>query len=372
MIVGDRLGDVLQQHGLAGARRRDDQRALALALRRDDVDHPRRLVLDRRIERVERQLLVRIERRQIVEIDAVADDVGIVEIDADQLGQREIALAVLGRADLAFDRVAGAQAEFADLVGRDIDVVGAGEIIGLGRAQEAEAVRQHLDRALAHDLLAILGLDLEDREHQVLLAQRRGALDASSSAISTSSAGIFFFKSLRCMEDSLGRFGMRSAAPDGRSAGKAARDGRLGERAPAIGAVDRPTSSQAPRTRQVSGCAGSRSEQACTITRIDDRSPRAIPGTSLISRSALPVSGPLAPRQLLAHSRSSSRDSRTGRARAAAWRGTSPRAKNRAVDRPSSSPRIQTTIIAGVMMILRSLRSRSIHCRLLGRARRRS
>ena len=46
MVVGDRLGDVLQQHGLAGARRRDDQRALALALRRDDVDDPRRLVLD--------------------------------------------------------------------------------------------------------------------------------------------------------------------------------------------------------------------------------------------------------------------------------------------------------------------------------------
>src|SRR3546814_1154174 len=37
MIVGDRLGDVLEQHGLAGARRRDDQRALALALRADEV-----------------------------------------------------------------------------------------------------------------------------------------------------------------------------------------------------------------------------------------------------------------------------------------------------------------------------------------------
>ena len=129
------------------ARRGDDQRALALALRRDDVDHARRLVLDRRIERVERQLLVGIERRQVVEIDAVADGLGIVEIDRTELGQREIALAFLGAADLAFDRVAGAQAEFADLVRRDIDVVGAGEIIGLGRAQEAEAVVQHFDRA---------------------------------------------------------------------------------------------------------------------------------------------------------------------------------------------------------------------------------
>ena len=41
MVGGDRLRDVLQQHRLAGARRRDDQRALAFADRRDDVDDPR-------------------------------------------------------------------------------------------------------------------------------------------------------------------------------------------------------------------------------------------------------------------------------------------------------------------------------------------
>src|SRR3546814_7954433 len=35
MIVADGMGDVLQQHRLAGARRRHDQGALALALRGD-------------------------------------------------------------------------------------------------------------------------------------------------------------------------------------------------------------------------------------------------------------------------------------------------------------------------------------------------
>src|SRR3546814_9017281 len=99
MIVGDRLGDILQQHRLADARRRDDQRALTLALRTDKVDDPRRLVLDRRVDRVERQLLVGIERGEIVEIDAVSDDLGVVEIDADQLGQGDITLAVLGRSE---------------------------------------------------------------------------------------------------------------------------------------------------------------------------------------------------------------------------------------------------------------------------------
>src|SRR3546814_4471240 len=61
VVVGDRFGDVLQQHRLAGARRCDDQRALALALRADEVDHARRLVLDRRIDGIERELLVRSE-----------------------------------------------------------------------------------------------------------------------------------------------------------------------------------------------------------------------------------------------------------------------------------------------------------------------
>jgi hypothetical protein len=42
-VIGrDRVRDVLQQHGLAGARRRDDERALAFADRRDDVDDARR------------------------------------------------------------------------------------------------------------------------------------------------------------------------------------------------------------------------------------------------------------------------------------------------------------------------------------------
>src|SRR3546814_17980378 len=86
-------------------------------------------------------------------------------------------LAVLRRANLALDGVAGAQAIFADLVGRDIDIVGTGKIIGLGAAQEAEAVGQHLDRPRSDDFLALFGEFLEDREHQILLAQRRRAFD---------------------------------------------------------------------------------------------------------------------------------------------------------------------------------------------------
>ena len=104
--------------------------------------------------------------------------VGVVEIDLADPDQREIALAFLGAANLALDRVAGPETELPDLVRRDVDVVGAGEIVGIGGAKEAESVLEDLDRPLAHDFVAALGADLEDREHQLLLAQGRRALDS--------------------------------------------------------------------------------------------------------------------------------------------------------------------------------------------------
>ena len=76
----------------------------------------------------------------------------VFEVDRVALEQSEIALALLRAADDAFDRVAGAQPQPADLRGRDINVVGPGEIIGVGRAQEGEAVLQDFDHAFADDL----------------------------------------------------------------------------------------------------------------------------------------------------------------------------------------------------------------------------
>ena len=177
MVGGDGVRDVLQQHGLAGARRRHDQRALALADRRDDVDDARREILLGRILVLHLQPLVGIERRQVVEVDLVAGLFRVLEIDGVDLEQREIALALLRAADLAVEGVAGAKPEAADLRGRDVDVVGAGQVVRLRRAQEAEAVGQHLDDAFADDV-DLLGRELlEDREHQLLLAHGAGVLD---------------------------------------------------------------------------------------------------------------------------------------------------------------------------------------------------
>ena len=174
VVRGDAVGDVLQQHRLAGARRRDDQAALALADRRHQVEDAGRQVV---AVGLERDALLRVERRQVLEEDLLARPLGRLEVDRLDLDQREVALAFLRRADLAADGVARVQVELADLRRRDVDVVGTGEVVVVGRAQEAEAVRQHLEHALGEEHAALLGPAAQDLEDQILLAQPGGAGD---------------------------------------------------------------------------------------------------------------------------------------------------------------------------------------------------
>src|ERR1019366_5912105 len=100
-----------------------------------------------------------------------------LEVDGVDFDEREIALAFLGRADLAADGIAGAQIETADLAGRHVDIVRAGQVVVLGGAEEAETVGQTLQHAFAEDQTAFFGLGLEDLEDEFLLAQAGGAGD---------------------------------------------------------------------------------------------------------------------------------------------------------------------------------------------------
>ena len=178
MIGGDRGGDVLQQHRLAGLRRRDDQAALTLADRRHQIDGAGGQILGRTVAALELQPLGRMQRRQILEQHLAARALRRIEIDLADLEQREIALAVLRRTDQAGDRIAGAQIEAANLARGDVDVVRTGEIARVGRAQEAEAVLQDLEHAVAVDVLALAGVRLEHAENDVLLARAAHVLEA--------------------------------------------------------------------------------------------------------------------------------------------------------------------------------------------------
>ena len=102
---------------------------------------------------------------------------GLFEIDRVDLEQREVALAFLRAADMTVDRVAGAQAEAADLRRRDVDVIRAGQVVVIGGAQEAEAVGQGLEDAVAVDFTFVGCGVLQEREDEVLASHAADAFD---------------------------------------------------------------------------------------------------------------------------------------------------------------------------------------------------
>src|SRR5262249_31413438 len=142
----DRVGDRLEDHGLTGPRRRDDESALSLADRSDQVENARG-----HVGGLKADAILRIERREVVEEDLLARDIRVLEIDRLDLDEREITLPLLGRADLARNGVARAQIEFPDLGRRDVDVVRSGQVVVLWSAQETEAVRQALEHTFRED-----------------------------------------------------------------------------------------------------------------------------------------------------------------------------------------------------------------------------
>ncbi len=148
---------------------------MTLADRREQIHDAAREVLGRGLEP---DVLQRVERRQVVEEDPVADPLGIVEVDRQDLDQREVVLVVLGRTDLAGDGVAGGQAEALDLRRGDVDVVRAGQVVVVRVPQETVAVLQDLQHALGEHQPAALRLGLHDLEDQLLLAHRGRAGDA--------------------------------------------------------------------------------------------------------------------------------------------------------------------------------------------------
>ena len=159
MVVFDGVRQVLQQDGLAGAGRRYDQRALTLTDGAQHVHDARRQVA---VVVLELEALVRMQRHQVVVKGGALEVVRRLEVDRLNFDHGEVALAVLGWADLTDDRVASAQVELADLRRGHVDVVVARQVALRGAAQEAEAVGQHFENALGHNAAVALDLGLKN------------------------------------------------------------------------------------------------------------------------------------------------------------------------------------------------------------------
>ena len=139
VVLRDRVRDRLQHHRLAGLRRRHDQRPLPLADRHHQVDDPGgehvRLGL-------QAQPLLRVERRELVELGAAPGLLRVHPVDRVQPDQRVgvAALPALGLAGCAHGTghgVAAAQPVPVDLRHRHVRVIGPGQVPG--RAHEARS-----------------------------------------------------------------------------------------------------------------------------------------------------------------------------------------------------------------------------------------
>ena len=112
---------------------------------------------------------VRVAGPQVVEGDPVLGFLRLLEVDLLDLEQGEVPLALLGGPDLAHDRVAGAEIEALDLAGRDVDVVRPVEVVPVLAAEEAIALGQDLQHALASNDRIGVEQRLLDAEDQILL-----------------------------------------------------------------------------------------------------------------------------------------------------------------------------------------------------------
>jgi hypothetical protein len=127
---------LLQDRRLTRFWRGDDQPALSLPDRSDEVDHSHG---DRAVVSVyfESQALFRVSGAEALETQALRRIVWIRSVERLDLQECQITLTSLRRPDLARNRIARAQVEAFDLRGADVDVIRPVEVVPILRAEES-------------------------------------------------------------------------------------------------------------------------------------------------------------------------------------------------------------------------------------------
>src|SRR6516165_1722023 len=154
VVLGDRVRDGLQDHRLAGLRRRYDEATLALADRGDEVNDPRGH--DAGIG-LQAEPVLRVQRHQLGELRPDAGGLrveAVYLVQADQRVELLPALPLAGLAHGALDDVALAQAVPAHLGQRHVDVVGPGQVAG---GADERVVVKHVEDARDRDKHVVLG-----------------------------------------------------------------------------------------------------------------------------------------------------------------------------------------------------------------------
>src|ERR1035437_5604769 len=98
------------------------------------------------------------------------------------------------RTDIAADRVAGLQIKLANLRRGDVNVVRSWQVVVIGTAQEAVAVRQNLQHALGKNVAFFFALGLKDLEDEILLAKTAGARNLQGARDAAKFRDVFLFE----------------------------------------------------------------------------------------------------------------------------------------------------------------------------------
>ena len=162
MVGGDSICDVLHQNRLTSLRLGNDQCALTLTNRGEEIDDAGREISGLRIT-AKRVLLIGEERCEMLEGHAVSDGRRLAAVDFLDTCQREVFLAVVWRTHGALQHVASLQAITLDLVGRHVDIIGRRKIVVIAGTQETIAVGHNLEYTVCIDQVVeiVLGLILE-------------------------------------------------------------------------------------------------------------------------------------------------------------------------------------------------------------------
>ena len=155
MVLSDGVSNVLEQQGLSGLGLCHNECALSLTNRGKEVyDAPREAVA---VPGTEAELLVGEKRGEMFEGDAVAHFDGATAVDSLRLDEDEELLALVGHFHPSLDDVAGLEVVAADEGCLDVDVVGRGEVVVIGRAQEAVAVGEGFKHTASREQIGFLG-----------------------------------------------------------------------------------------------------------------------------------------------------------------------------------------------------------------------
>ena len=186
-IVGrDCVGDGLHHHRLAGLGGRHDESALALADRSHEIDHARGEVARGGLQA---QSILRIQRRELGELRAVAGRIRIVAIDRLKLDERSELLSALAFAWLpghAGDSVTLAKSLLANHRQRDIHIVVSGEVAA--GAHEGVVVEDVQNASHRHEHVVLIDVELSIAVAAATSSTAGTAIAAVAESITTATA----------------------------------------------------------------------------------------------------------------------------------------------------------------------------------------